>query len=91
MAIVSENLARELWHDPATAVGKQITMEGRPREVLGVLGDVHQDGMDKQPPPTLYLPMLVDQIYGLTSMGVSMGVRRDMAFAIRSTRAGSER
>ena len=86
VAIVSENLARELWHDPATAVGKQITMEGRPREVLGVLGDVHQDGMDKQPPPTLYLPMLVDQIYGLTSEGV----RRDMAFAIRSTRAGSE-
>jgi predicted permease len=86
VAIVSENLARELWHDPATAVGKQIIMGGPPREVLGVLGDVHQDGVDKEPPRTLYLPMLVDQIYGLTSMGV----RRDMAFAIRSTRAGSE-
>jgi predicted permease len=90
VAIVSENLARELWHDPAKAVGEQITNGGRPkliwREVVGVVGDVHQDGVDKQPPPTIYLPMLVDQMDGLTSEGV----RRDIAFAMRSPRAGSE-
>jgi predicted permease len=88
VAIVSENLAREFWHDPAKAVGEQITSGGPSnwREVVGVVGDVRQDGLDKQPPPTLYLPMLVDQIDGV----VSEGIQRDLAFAMRSPRAGSE-
>jgi predicted permease len=88
VVIVSENLAREFWHDPAKAVGEQITSGGPKnwREVVGVVGDVRQDGVDKQPPPTLYLPMLVDQIDGV----VSEGIQRDLAFAMRSPRAGSE-
>ncbi|HKN61486.1 MAG TPA: ABC transporter permease [Candidatus Acidoferrales bacterium] len=88
VVIVSEDLAREFWHDPAKAVGEQITSGGPNnwREIVGIVGDVHQDGVDKQPPPTLYLPMLVDQIDGLSSEGV----QRDTAFAMRSPRAGSE-
>jgi predicted permease len=87
VAIVSENLARELWRDPAKGVGQQITRDGRSwREVIGIVGDLRQDGVDNQPPPTLYFPMLVDQIDGV----ISEGVRRDMAFVMRSPRAGSE-
>ena len=49
VAIVSENLAREYWHDPAGALGKQIraTAADDWREIVGVVGNVHDDGVDK--------------------------------------------
>src|SRR5262245_50296489 len=48
--IVSEKFAREYWRAPATAIGKQIreSQTGEWREVVGVVGNVHQDGLDKE-------------------------------------------
>ncbi|HXJ96613.1 MAG TPA: ABC transporter permease [Terriglobia bacterium] len=60
VAIVSERLAREYWHDPATALGKQIrsTTKDGWREVIGVVADVRDDGVDKPAPRSVYWPIL---------------------------------
>jgi putative ABC transport system permease protein len=84
--LVSENFARQYWGDPANAVGKQIREIKNWRQVIGVVGDVHQDGLDKEPPVSVYWPILTFEVDG----NPAEGVRRRVAFAIRSQRTGSE-
>jgi predicted permease len=88
VAIVSEKLAREYWRDPASALGKQIraTPKGAWREVVGVVGDVRQDGVDKEAPSSVYWPILVANI----AVNQDVYVERNVTIAIRSPRAGSE-
>ncbi|MGH9773237.1 MAG: ABC transporter permease, partial [Candidatus Acidiferrales bacterium] len=52
VAMVSEKLAREYWDDPANALGKQIrsTTKDDWREIVGVVGNIHDDGMNKPVP-----------------------------------------
>ncbi len=88
VVIISEKLAREYWHDPSSALGKQIRAGAKDdwREVVGVVGDVHDDGVDKEPPTSVYWPILVANFQG----NPEVDVQRNIAFAIRSPRAGSE-
>ncbi|MFZ1012367.1 MAG: ABC transporter permease [Terracidiphilus sp.] len=87
VAIVSENLAREYWGSPVNALGKHVRVSTKDdwREVVGVVGDVHCDGMSKDAPTTTYWPTLENHFEGQDEF-----LRRDVIFAIRSTRAGSE-
>jgi predicted permease len=88
VAIVSEKFAREYWGGPASALGKQIRGSQKDdwREVVGVVGDYHQDGVDKEAPASVHWPIL------LANFGGNSGVEaiRNVKFAIRSPRAGSE-
>jgi predicted permease len=80
VAIVSENLAREYWQNPSDALGKQIG--GSPkywRQIVGVVGNVHDDGTSQEAPATVYWP--------ITDSDVFLG---GPAFAIRSARAGTQ-
>jgi len=88
VAIVSEKLAREYWQDTSNALGKQIraTQKGDWREVVGVVGDVRQDGVDKEAPTSVYWPILVANMQGNSNVEA----QRNVTFAIRSPRAGSE-
>ncbi len=86
VAMVSENLARELWKDPSAALGKQIRDNpGAPwREVIAVIGDERDDGIDKKAPAIAFWPMMMAKFSGNEVM-----VRRTQVYTIRSTRAGS--
>jgi predicted permease len=86
VAIISENLAREYWHDPAAALSKQIRVGTTDdwREIIGVARDVHDDGVNNPAPPTVYWPVFQDRFEGQSET-----VRRNVAFVIRSPRAGS--
>ena len=86
VAIVSENLAKEYWHDPASALGKRIRIGTTDdwREIIGVAKDVHDDGPNNPAPTSVYWPVMQDRFEGDKEM-----VRRDVAFAIRSPRAAS--
>jgi len=86
VAIVSENLAKEYWHDPASALGKRIRIASTDdwREIIGVVKDVYNDGPNNPAPTSVYWPLMQDRFEGDKEM-----VRRDVAFAIRSPRAGS--
>ena len=80
VALVSENLAREYWRNPSDALGKQIG--GSPkdwRQIVGVVGNVHDDGISQKAPATVYWP--------ITDADVFLG---SPAFAIRSGRAGTQ-
>ena len=87
VAIVSEKLAREYWHDSSNALGKQIrsTTKDDWREVVGVVGDIHDDGTDKVAPSSVYWPILAARFESN-----DIDVRRYVTFSIRSPRAGSE-
>ena len=86
VVLVSENLAREYWHDPSAAIGKRIreTPTSPWREIVGVVGNERDNGVDQKAPTVVYWPMLVKPFWGMPVM-----VHRTMAFAIRSGRTGS--
>jgi predicted permease len=58
VAVVSENLARSLWGSPQTALGKRLRLfDNEPwREIVGVVGNVHQSTLDRPAEETIYLP-----------------------------------
>ena len=87
VALISENMAREMWNDPRSALGKRIRegMNDPWREVVGVVGDVHSEGPDKKAPATVYWPLVMNNFWGN-----EVNLQRGVTFAIRSRRAGSE-
>jgi putative ABC transport system permease protein len=86
VVMVSENLARELWKEPSAAIGKQIreSMNSAWREVVGVVGDERDEGMDKKAPTTVLWPMMMAHFEG-----DDVQVRRTMSYMVRSRRTGS--
>lgn len=88
VAIVSENFARDCWGDPKTALGKEIrsTLTDNWRQVVGVVGDVHEDGIREQPPETVYWPIMAS---GGFASDPDVEVRRELVLVARTPRAGS--
>jgi predicted permease len=86
VAIVSENFASEYWGSPTNALGKQIRVSTKDdwRQIVGVVGDVHSDGVDQPAPTTAYWPILMKNFES-----DPVQVRRGLSFVIRSPRAGS--
>jgi predicted permease len=87
VAMISENLAREYWREPADALGKRIQVSTKDdwREIIGVVGDVHDDGVNKKPPTSVYWPLLQARF-----ASDDISARREVAFIMRTPRAGSE-
>lgn len=78
--VISESLAREYWAEPAKALGKRI--RGNPRspwrEIVGVVGDERDDGLNQPATAIVYWPMLSESYRW-----------RTMAYAVRSSRVGT--
>jgi len=89
VVMVSENLAREMWGTPSAAVGKQLTeFRSMPwYEVVGVIEDVRENGVQERSPETVYWPSLMGSLYG---PGNELGAVRTVTFVIRSEQAGTE-
>ena len=87
VGMVTENFAREYWGSPANALGKHIRVSTKDdwREIVGVIGDLHDDGMNKDAPTIAYWPTLLDHFES-----DMFNVRRFVVYAIRTPRAGSE-
>jgi ABC-type antimicrobial peptide transport system permease subunit len=87
VVLISENLARELWKDPAAALGQRIRegMKDEWREIIGVVGNVYDDGVNRKAPSIVFWPTMMPQFWGN-----EMFVSRSVVYAIRSNRAGSE-
>lgn len=88
VGIVSENLARQLWGDPVSALGKRVRVgtSGAWREIIGVVGDTYDDGVNKPAPSSVYWPMMTSNLYPEEATTL----HRDLAITIHSSRAGSQ-
>jgi putative ABC transport system permease protein len=86
VVIVSENFAREYWRDPAAALGKRIRQnEVNPwREVIGVVGNERDDGLNQPATPIVYWPLLITEWWN-----APVDIQRTMTYVVRSTRFGS--
>jgi putative ABC transport system permease protein len=90
VAMVSENLARELWGQPTEAIGKRVRpyANGVWREVVGVLSDMRDDGLNEKAPATAYWPLsMLD--FTMDPDNNRNFVLRGASYVIRSSRTGS--
>jgi predicted permease len=85
VAMVTENLARELWQDPAAAIGKRIRESRKSawREVVGVVSDERDDGINVKAPTTVMFPTMMADFAGDSTF-----LQRTVTVAIRSARTG---
>jgi predicted permease len=83
VVMVSENLAREMWGTPSAAIGKHLRQfQDIPwHEVVGVIQDVREKGLQEKEPEIVYWPPLVQNRFGAA---------RTVTFVMRSERAGTE-
>jgi hypothetical protein len=86
--MISENLAREMWGTPSAAIGKQLReFSSMPwHEVIGVIQDVRERGVQENSPPVVYWPPMMQYLFGAKTPETM----RTETFVIRSERAGTE-
>jgi hypothetical protein len=89
VSVISENLAREWWGGPDAALGKRTRENPKDPwcEIVGVVANVYNDGLQAPPPKFAYWPALMDQ-YAWND-GRPVAVRAGM-YAIRSNRTATE-
>jgi len=84
VVMVSENLAIELWGTPSAAIGKHMReFSSMPwHEVIGVIQDVREKGLQEKAPEIVYWAPLAQNHFSAAV--------RTATFVIRSERAGTE-
>ena len=87
VAVISENMAREMWGTPAAALGKRIRVANVDawREIVGVVGDVYDDGVDQKASTLVYWPAMMTKFWGNERYAA-----RSVTFAMRTDRAGTD-
>ncbi|MBV9033815.1 MAG: FtsX-like permease family protein, partial [Acidobacteriaceae bacterium] len=84
--LISENLARAYWRTPAAALGKRVRegMNDDWREIIGVVSDEYDEGVQTNPPTVVYWPLLMKNFWGEKAF-----LSRAVTFVVRSPRTGS--
>ena len=87
VALISENFAREYWQTADQALGKRIRLSAADdwREIVGVAGDVRDQGMDRPARSTAYWPTFV-----ANWRSRPLRASRNTTFIVRTPMAGSE-
>jgi predicted permease len=88
VAMISENLARELFETPEAALGRRIAPARSTvwREVIGVVQDVRDNALDQPTPAIVYWPSMMQQFYSYEPTTVM----RATTFVVRSPLAGTQ-
>ncbi|HEX8725140.1 MAG TPA: ABC transporter permease [Gemmatimonadaceae bacterium] len=83
--VVSEAFADHYWTAPAAALGRRIRMTplGPWSTIVGVVGDVRADGLEKAPPAAVYIPFFT------TAASGAPWAPRNLAVVVRAD-AGAE-
>jgi putative ABC transport system permease protein len=86
VGVISEGFARKYWKDPAKAIGSRLRESPKDdwRQIVGVVGDDRDDGVDQPAPETIYWPPIQKNFWAQP-----ISVRRDLAYVIRGPRTGS--
>jgi putative ABC transport system permease protein len=88
VVLISDGLAREIWGSAQAAVGKRVREFSKApwSEVIGVVEDVRENGVQAAPPETVYWPSMGKGLYG----DYAVQVMRNATFVLRSERAGNQ-
>jgi len=70
--LIDETLAHQYWPSE-NPIGRRMRLWGQFREVVGIVGQVHHYGLEKQPEPTIYAPY--EQ---MTDKAMALAVRTTM-------------
>jgi putative ABC transport system permease protein len=83
VTIISQNLAEEFFGSARAAIGRRIRQSpSNPwREVVGVVGNEHDDGVTAAATPMAYWPMLLENFWTEKEF-----VMRSLAYAVQSER-----
>ncbi len=89
VVLVTQNLARAEWGSARAALGQRVRDFGTKKipasawfEVVGVVGNVRDNGVAQDPVATVYWPESAQRFYGDSTF-----LRRTMRFVVRSTSA----
>ena len=87
VTVISANLAREMWGEPAAALGKRIKIAPADswREIVGVVGDVRDNGVHEPAPTIVYWPTMMARFWGNERFA-----SRSLTFVLRSDRTGTD-
>jgi len=87
VALITENMAREYFGGPSSALGKRIrtSAEDDWSEIVGVVANIHDDGVNAEAPTAVIWPILMRHFFDEEPM-----VRRNLTFIVRSHRTGAE-
>jgi putative ABC transport system permease protein len=86
VVMVTDNFAREYWKSATGAIGRRIRQNPKNpwRTIVGVVGDVRDNGVAQPAPAIVYWPMMIRDFWDQPLM-----VQRTMGYAVRTERAGS--
>jgi putative ABC transport system permease protein len=86
VVIASEKFAREYWMNPVDALGKRIRQnEENPwREIIGIVGNERDDGLNQPATPIVYWPIRIKEWWNEPN-----DVSRTVAYVVRSNRVGA--
>jgi predicted permease len=87
VALISASLARREWRSPDEALGKRLRGSSTSdawREIIGVVGDVHDRGLNQPVTDTVYYPVFGERVYNNR-----IYVWPVVTYTIRSSRAGT--
>jgi putative ABC transport system permease protein len=86
VTVVSESVARSQWGSVESALGKRVreSPEAPWREVVGVVADVREAGVDQAPTPLFYWPAMMENWWQQPVF-----FERSMVLVVRSERVGS--
>ena len=87
VVVISDNMAREMWGGSQAALGKRLRVAtvDHWREIVGVVGDVYDNGVHESASTIVYWPMLVSKFWGNEHF-----VARSLTYVVRSGRTGTD-
>jgi predicted permease len=89
VVILNETAARRYYDEPAAAIGQtMILMSGRtgqdePVQVVGVVGDVRHQGLDKEPLPEVFRPFQQTFMFPMAMVVRTQGPPEQIGAAVR--------
>ncbi len=83
VGMVSESVASRYWGSPDAAIGRYIRHDSRDpwRQIVGVVGNVHDRALDRIESGGAYWPVYLENFVGFPWM-----VRRSLSYAVRTDR-----
>lgn len=88
VALVNATCARQLWGDPASALGQRFLVSGRLREVVGVVEDGKYHEIAEPARPAFFLPLTQSEPTSLTFVVRSPRLPSEVAAALERTLRG---